>query len=151
MHMNRNNISAEHLGAEYCMLSTTAKTCSCFSLSITTLQVPIHICNSDILNNIHCLPFSVAMIIPDARALPSPPPSHPLQKSRYETYISLLCMKIKAGTDDLEKIEASVLTMENDEISLRKTYSSPSISQGQLPVINKAEKDVTELSTSGHQ
>ncbi|XP_077166159.1 PH and SEC7 domain-containing protein 2 isoform X2 [Paroedura picta] len=73
------------------------------------------------------------------------------EKSRYETYISLLCMKIKAGTDDLEKIEAGIFTMETDDISLRKTYSSPSISQGPVPVISKAEKDVTEQSTSGHQ
>ncbi|XP_048343312.1 PH and SEC7 domain-containing protein 2-like [Sphaerodactylus townsendi] len=73
------------------------------------------------------------------------------EKSRYETYINLLCVKIKAGTDDLEKIEANVFTMETDDMSLRKTYSSPSISQGPLPAISKAEKDVIEQSSSGHQ
>uniref|UniRef100_A0ACB8EMX4 Phosphatidylserine decarboxylase n=1 Tax=Sphaerodactylus townsendi TaxID=933632 RepID=A0ACB8EMX4_9SAUR len=73
------------------------------------------------------------------------------KKSRYETYINLLCVKIKAGTDDLEKIEANVFTMETDDMSLRKTYSSPSISQGPLPAISKAEKDVIEQSSSGHQ
>uniref|UniRef100_A0A3P8SID2 Pleckstrin and Sec7 domain containing 2 n=1 Tax=Amphiprion percula TaxID=161767 RepID=A0A3P8SID2_AMPPE len=58
------------------------------------------------------------------------------QKTRYETYISLLQAKIRAETDDLEKIEASVmgsLIMEGGlagrECLLRKTQSSPSISQ----------------------
>ncbi|XP_044060228.1 PH and SEC7 domain-containing protein 2 isoform X2 [Siniperca chuatsi] len=58
------------------------------------------------------------------------------EKTRYETYISLLQAKIRAETDDLEKIEASVmggLIMEGGlagrECYLRKTQSSPSISQ----------------------
>ncbi|XP_051810013.1 PH and SEC7 domain-containing protein 2 isoform X2 [Acanthochromis polyacanthus] len=58
------------------------------------------------------------------------------EKTRYETYISLLQAKIRAETDDLEKIEASVmgsLIMEGGlagrECLLRKTQSSPSISQ----------------------
>uniref|UniRef100_A0A8C5NH52 Pleckstrin and Sec7 domain containing 2 n=1 Tax=Gouania willdenowi TaxID=441366 RepID=A0A8C5NH52_GOUWI len=58
------------------------------------------------------------------------------EKTRYETYISLLQAKIRAETDDLEKIEASVmrgLIMEGGlvgrENQLRKTRSSPSISQ----------------------
>lgn len=66
--------------------------------------------------------------------LVSPLPSE--QKTRYETYISLLQAKIRAETDDLEKIEASVLgglIMEGGlagrECLLRKTQSSPSISQ----------------------
>ncbi|XP_042348947.1 PH and SEC7 domain-containing protein 2 [Plectropomus leopardus] len=60
------------------------------------------------------------------------------EKTRYETYISLLQAKIRAETDDLEKIEASVmggLIMEGGLVSrechLRKTQSSPSISQAQ--------------------
>uniref|UniRef100_A0A803TJE8 Pleckstrin and Sec7 domain containing 2 n=1 Tax=Anolis carolinensis TaxID=28377 RepID=A0A803TJE8_ANOCA len=74
------------------------------------------------------------------------------EKSRYETYINLLCVKIKAGTDDLEKIEANLFTMETEDSSLRKTYSSPSISQGQLSAANsKVEKDVTEQNTSSNQ
>ncbi|KAM9310262.1 PH and SEC7 domain-containing protein 2 [Pholidichthys leucotaenia] len=58
------------------------------------------------------------------------------EKTRYETYISLLQSKIRAETDDLEKIEASMLgslIMEGGLVSrecqLRKTQSSPSISQ----------------------
>uniref|UniRef100_UPI0037E75456 PH and SEC7 domain-containing protein 2 isoform X1 n=1 Tax=Semicossyphus pulcher TaxID=241346 RepID=UPI0037E75456 len=58
------------------------------------------------------------------------------EKTRYETYISLLQAKLRAETDDLEKIEASVmggLIMEGSlagrECHLRKTQSSPSISQ----------------------
>ncbi|XP_031607271.2 PH and SEC7 domain-containing protein 2 isoform X2 [Oreochromis aureus] len=58
------------------------------------------------------------------------------EKTRYETYISLLQAKICTETDDLEKIEASVmggLIMEGGlagrECHLRKTQSSPSISQ----------------------
>ncbi|XP_029297326.1 PH and SEC7 domain-containing protein 2 isoform X2 [Cottoperca gobio] len=58
------------------------------------------------------------------------------EKTRYETYISLMQAKIRAETDDLEKIEASVmggLIMEGGlagrECHLRKTQSSPAISQ----------------------
>ncbi|XP_006264119.2 PH and SEC7 domain-containing protein 2 [Alligator mississippiensis] len=69
------------------------------------------------------------------------------EKSRYETYISLLCMKIKVGTDDLEKIEANFFTVEVDDLSLRKTHSSPSLSQGHLCVHSKAEKDIIEVNT----
>lgn len=66
-----------------------------------------------------------------------PPPSFfPEQKTRYETYISLLQAKILAETDDLEKIEASVMgglikdgSLAGRECLLRKTQSSPSISQ----------------------
>ncbi|XP_047209528.1 PH and SEC7 domain-containing protein 2 isoform X2 [Girardinichthys multiradiatus] len=58
------------------------------------------------------------------------------EKTRYETYISLLQAKIRAETDDLEKIEASVIgglildgSLAGQECHLRKTQSSPSISQ----------------------
>uniref|UniRef100_A0A7N6A9I2 Pleckstrin and Sec7 domain containing 2 n=1 Tax=Anabas testudineus TaxID=64144 RepID=A0A7N6A9I2_ANATE len=67
------------------------------------------------------------------------------EKSRYETYISLLQAKIRAETDDLEKIEASVmggLIMEGGlggrECHLRKTQSSPSISQAHGGLNGKA-------------
>ncbi|XP_034740026.1 PH and SEC7 domain-containing protein 2 [Etheostoma cragini] len=67
------------------------------------------------------------------------------EKTRYETYISLLQAKIRAETDDLEKIEASVmagLIMEGGlagrECLLRKTQSSPSISQAQGGLNGKA-------------
>uniref|UniRef100_A0A8C7PKF2 Pleckstrin and Sec7 domain containing 2 n=1 Tax=Oncorhynchus mykiss TaxID=8022 RepID=A0A8C7PKF2_ONCMY len=56
------------------------------------------------------------------------------EKSRYETYINLLQAKMRAETDDLEKIEASVMSGIGEgrggrEGYLRKTQSSPSISQ----------------------
>nr|XP_057918839.1 PH and SEC7 domain-containing protein 2 [Doryrhamphus excisus] len=58
------------------------------------------------------------------------------EKTRYETYISLLQAKIRTETDDLEKIEASVVgglmmegTLAGRDCHLRKTQSSPSISQ----------------------
>ncbi|XP_026556682.1 PH and SEC7 domain-containing protein 2 [Pseudonaja textilis] len=76
------------------------------------------------------------------------------EKNRYETYINLLCAKIKAGTDDVERIEANLFTMETQDISLRKTCSSPSITQGQLSVeSSKAEKDTLEpnISHTGSQ
>ncbi|OXB74258.1 UNVERIFIED_CONTAM: hypothetical protein H355_011710 [Colinus virginianus] len=69
------------------------------------------------------------------------------EKSRYETYINLLCMKIKVGTDDLERIETSFFKVEADDIALRKTHSSPSLSQGHMSVSCKAEKDVIEQNT----
>ncbi|XP_037365062.1 PH and SEC7 domain-containing protein 2 isoform X1 [Talpa occidentalis] len=52
------------------------------------------------------------------------------EKSRYETYIHLLAVKIKVGSDDLERIEARLATLEGDDPSLRKTHSSPALSQG---------------------
>ncbi|XP_045082519.1 PH and SEC7 domain-containing protein 2-like [Coregonus clupeaformis] len=59
------------------------------------------------------------------------------EKSRYETYINLLQAKMRAETDDLEKIEASVMSgiwegLGGREGYLRKTQSSPSISQHSL-------------------
>uniref|UniRef100_A0A8D0TU61 PH and SEC7 domain-containing protein 2 n=1 Tax=Sus scrofa TaxID=9823 RepID=A0A8D0TU61_PIG len=52
------------------------------------------------------------------------------EKSRYETYIHLLAVKIKVGSDDLERIEARLATLEGEDPSLRKTHSSPALSQG---------------------
>uniref|UniRef100_A0A8C1JW53 Pleckstrin and Sec7 domain containing 2 n=1 Tax=Cyprinus carpio TaxID=7962 RepID=A0A8C1JW53_CYPCA len=51
------------------------------------------------------------------------------EKCRYETYISLLQAKFRTGSDDLDKIEASLFSGEGKEGYLRKTQSSPSISQ----------------------
>ncbi|XP_076877451.1 PH and SEC7 domain-containing protein 2 [Brachyhypopomus gauderio] len=51
------------------------------------------------------------------------------EKSRYETYISLLQAKLSAGTDDLDKLEASTFSSEGRDGPLRKTQSSPSIGQ----------------------
>ncbi|KAM9603287.1 PH and SEC7 domain-containing protein 2 isoform 2-T5 [Morphnus guianensis] len=69
------------------------------------------------------------------------------EKSRYETYINLLCMKIKVGTDDLERIETSFFKVEADDIALRKTHSSPSLSQGHMSISCKVEKDILEQNT----
>ncbi|XP_065499960.1 PH and SEC7 domain-containing protein 2 [Caloenas nicobarica] len=69
------------------------------------------------------------------------------EKSRYETYINLLCMKIKVGTDDLERIETSFFKVEADDITLRKTHSSPSLSQGHMSISCKTEKDILEQNT----
>uniref|UniRef100_UPI00398EBBEC PH and SEC7 domain-containing protein 2-like isoform X2 n=1 Tax=Pristiophorus japonicus TaxID=55135 RepID=UPI00398EBBEC len=66
------------------------------------------------------------------------------EKSRYEAYINLLKAKLKVGTDDLEKIEAIIFNIENDESSLRKTQSSPSLNQGHFSLNGKMEKDITE-------
>ncbi|XP_056625105.1 PH and SEC7 domain-containing protein 2 isoform X1 [Triplophysa dalaica] len=52
------------------------------------------------------------------------------EKCRYETYISLLQAKFRTGSDDLDKIEASLFSVEGKEGHLRKTQSSPSITQG---------------------
>lgn len=67
------------------------------------------------------------------------------QKTRYETYISLLQAKIRTETDDLEKIEASAmggLIMEGGlggrGCHLRKTQSSPSINQAHGGLNGKA-------------
>lgn len=63
------------------------------------------------------------------------------EKTRYETYISLLQAKLRADTDDLEKIEAGVMStflLEGRECQLRKTQSSPSISQAHSGLNGKA-------------
>nr|KAF6349841.1 pleckstrin and Sec7 domain containing 2 [Myotis myotis] len=66
------------------------------------------------------------------------------EKSRYETYIHLLAEKIKVGSDDLERIEARLAPLEGDDPSLRKTHSSPALSQGHGTVTgSKATKDTT--------
>ncbi|XP_045856111.1 PH and SEC7 domain-containing protein 2 isoform X2 [Meles meles] len=66
------------------------------------------------------------------------------EKSRYETYIHLLAVKIKVGSDDLERIEARLATLEGDDPSLRKTHSSPALSQGHGTVTgSRATKDPT--------
>ncbi|XP_058297257.1 PH and SEC7 domain-containing protein 2 isoform X2 [Hylobates moloch] len=64
------------------------------------------------------------------------------EKSRYETYIHLLAVKIKVGSDDLERIEARLATLEGDDPSLRKTHSSPALSQGHVTG-SKPTKDAT--------
>ncbi|XP_062908769.1 PH and SEC7 domain-containing protein 2-like isoform X2 [Mobula hypostoma] len=66
------------------------------------------------------------------------------EKNRYEAYINLLKAKLKVGTDDLEKIEAIIFNTENDESSLRKTQSSPSLNQGHFSLNGKMEKDIIE-------
>ncbi|CAO2593718.1 PH and SEC7 domain-containing protein 2 [Lemmus lemmus] len=66
------------------------------------------------------------------------------EKSRYETYIHLLSVKIKVGSDDLERIEARLATLEGDDAALRKTHSSPALSLGHGPVTgSKATKDAS--------
>ncbi|XP_014384615.1 PREDICTED: PH and SEC7 domain-containing protein 2 isoform X1 [Myotis brandtii] len=66
------------------------------------------------------------------------------EKSRYETYIHLLAEKIKVGSDDLERIEARLAPLEGEDPSLRKTHSSPALSQGHGTVTgSKATKDTT--------
>lgn len=70
------------------------------------------------------------------------------QKSRYETYIHLLAVKIKVGSDDLERIEARLATLEGDDPALRKTHSSPALSLGHGPVTgSKATKDTSASDT----
>ncbi|XP_006991101.2 PH and SEC7 domain-containing protein 2 [Peromyscus maniculatus bairdii] len=70
------------------------------------------------------------------------------EKSRYETYIHLLAVKIKVGSDDLERIEARLATLEGDDPALRKTHSSPALSLGHGPVTgSKATKDASTPDT----
>ncbi|XP_035314928.1 PH and SEC7 domain-containing protein 2 isoform X1 [Cricetulus griseus] len=70
------------------------------------------------------------------------------EKSRYETYIHLLTVKIKVGSDDLERIEARLATLEGDDSALRKTHSSPALSLGHGPVTgSKATKDASASDT----
>ncbi|XP_023653468.2 PH and SEC7 domain-containing protein 2 isoform X2 [Paramormyrops kingsleyae] len=52
------------------------------------------------------------------------------EKSRYETYVTLLQTKLRAASDDLDKIEAYILGGEAPDGYLRKTQSSPALSHG---------------------
>ncbi|XP_072120708.1 PH and SEC7 domain-containing protein 2 [Mobula birostris] len=56
------------------------------------------------------------------------------EKNRYEAYINLLKAKLKA----------IIFNTENDESSLRKTQSSPSLNQGHFSLNGKMEKDIIE-------
>ncbi|XP_051019329.1 PH and SEC7 domain-containing protein 2 [Acomys russatus] len=70
------------------------------------------------------------------------------EKIRYETYIHLLAVKIKVGSDDLERIEARLATLEGDDPALRKTHSSPALSLGHGPVTgSKATEDASASGT----
>ncbi|XP_039504955.1 PH and SEC7 domain-containing protein 2 isoform X1 [Pimephales promelas] len=69
------------------------------------------------------------------------------EKCRYETYVSLLQAKFRVGSDDLDKIEASLFSGEGKEGYLRKTQSSPSISQGQGVNGRAAHKHAPELNS----
>nr|XP_006632183.1 PREDICTED: PH and SEC7 domain-containing protein 2 [Lepisosteus oculatus] len=67
------------------------------------------------------------------------------EKSRYETYIHLLKAKLKVESDDLEKIEASLFSVEGEESCLRKTQSSPSLNQGHVSLNGTADgKDILD-------
>ncbi|OWK11954.1 hypothetical protein Celaphus_00003655 [Cervus elaphus hippelaphus] len=59
-----------------------------------------------------------------------------------------LTFEIKVGSDDLERIEARMATLEGDDPSLRKTHSSPALSQGHGTVTgSKAARDTTGSDT----
>lgn len=69
-----------------------------------------------------------------------------VQKSRYETYINLLQAKLRVGSDDLDKIEASVFSVDSRDSHMRKTQSSPSISHAQGLNGRAAHKHTSESS-----
>ncbi|XP_028824212.1 PH and SEC7 domain-containing protein 2 [Denticeps clupeoides] len=52
------------------------------------------------------------------------------EKSRYETYVRLLQARIQTDTEDLDQLEANMFSRESRDGILRKTRSSPTISQG---------------------
>uniref|UniRef100_H3B9S1 Pleckstrin and Sec7 domain containing n=1 Tax=Latimeria chalumnae TaxID=7897 RepID=H3B9S1_LATCH len=60
------------------------------------------------------------------------------EKTRYGTYAMLLRAKLKAGTEDLDSVE-------NEESSLKKSHSSPSLNQeAQANVIVKVKRNISE-------
>ncbi|KAL4659847.1 PH and SEC7 domain-containing protein 2-like isoform X1, partial [Arapaima gigas] len=54
------------------------------------------------------------------------------ERDRYETYMALLRAKLGVNSEDLGQVEASLLRAQRDEGHLRKSHSSPSISQGHV-------------------
>lgn len=71
-----------------------------------------------------------------------------MQKSRYETYVNLLQAKLRVGSDDLDKIEASVFSGDSRDNHMRKTQSSPSISHAHGLNGRAAHKHTTSDSSS---
>lgn len=69
------------------------------------------------------------------------------EKCRIETYVKLLKIKLNEGTDDLDKLEAQLFnTLEGEGCNLKKSYSSPSLNQEQVPVV-KVKRNVSERRT----
>ncbi|XP_043912466.1 PH and SEC7 domain-containing protein 1 [Protopterus annectens] len=74
------------------------------------------------------------------------------EKSRYGTYAMLLRAKIKMGTDDLDKFEASLFdSQSSEENGLAKSFSSPSLNMEQPPdVVEKVKRDIVERRSYRH-
>uniref|UniRef100_A0A8C9W4J2 Pleckstrin and Sec7 domain containing 2 n=1 Tax=Scleropages formosus TaxID=113540 RepID=A0A8C9W4J2_SCLFO len=52
------------------------------------------------------------------------------ERDRYETYVALLQAKLRVDSEDLGQVEVSLLRAQQDHGQLRKSQSSPSITQG---------------------
>ncbi|XP_069773809.1 PH and SEC7 domain-containing protein 4-like [Narcine bancroftii] len=69
------------------------------------------------------------------------------EKYRIETYVKLLKIKLSEGTDDLDKLEAQLFNrLEGEECNLKKSHSSPSLNQEQVPFV-KVKRNVSERRT----
>ncbi|XP_030057563.1 PH and SEC7 domain-containing protein 4 [Microcaecilia unicolor] len=72
------------------------------------------------------------------------------EKTRYETYVKLLEVKISSGTEDLDKWEALLSENSNgleDSLGLKKSHSSPSLNQEQSAVVIKVKRNISERRT----
>ncbi|XP_038641275.1 PH and SEC7 domain-containing protein 3-like isoform X2 [Scyliorhinus canicula] len=69
------------------------------------------------------------------------------EKCRIETYVNLLKVKLNEGTDDLDKLEAHLYgIIEDESCTLKKSHSSPSLNLEQAPVV-KVKRNVSERRT----
>ncbi|KAJ1091781.1 hypothetical protein NDU88_004896 [Pleurodeles waltl] len=71
------------------------------------------------------------------------------EKIRYETYVKLLDAKLRSGTNDLDQWEAQLQESSDtvdDSSSLKKSHSSPSLTQEQSPTV-KVKRNISERRT----
>nr|XP_033805405.1 PH and SEC7 domain-containing protein 4 [Geotrypetes seraphini] len=72
------------------------------------------------------------------------------EKTRYETYVKLLEVKISSDTEDLDKWEALLTENSNgleDSLGLKKSHSSPSLNQEQSTMVIKVKRNISERRT----
>uniref|UniRef100_A0A4W3GK71 Pleckstrin and Sec7 domain containing a n=1 Tax=Callorhinchus milii TaxID=7868 RepID=A0A4W3GK71_CALMI len=67
------------------------------------------------------------------------------EKVRFSTYVLLLCAKLKAGTDDLDKFESTLFdTVESEGNGLKKSRSSPSLNPEQPIITIRVKRNTSE-------
>ncbi|XP_053320458.1 PH and SEC7 domain-containing protein 4-like [Spea bombifrons] len=73
------------------------------------------------------------------------------EKSRYETYVKLLALRMQKGCDDLSIWESllgvSNGVQEDDSCGLKRSHSSPSLNPESSPMVIKVKRNISERRT----